>query len=152
MKILLSLVLILVLANCTESTTNTPEDRVKATLVALEVAAEKRSLSDFMEHFSDDYHDHLGNTADRVRLLVQLQYMRNHTIHILSKIQSLTIEGDTALVEISAAMAAREADLDGEASGLRADTHHFSVVLSSPDDQQTWLIESASWDRGWGSH
>jgi len=137
---------------CSDKPAETPEERIRATLKSLETAAEARSVSDFMQHVSEDYVDHRGNKKKEIEGILRLQYLRNQNIHILSTIQSLDIQGDVATVEISTAMAATEAGLEENSSRLKANTHRFSVVLRSSDAQQTWLIDSVSWQRGWSDY
>ena len=126
---------------------STPEQRVRATLDAIEVGAEARSLSGVLDHVSERYTDHEGNVKKDIARIVQLEFIRSQSINIFTHIQSLEINGDTALVELGAAMAAREIDLSQEANRLHANTHHFSIVLHQQDKE--WLVESVSWRRGW---
>lgn len=114
----------------------------------IELAAEARSLKDFMHHISDDYADHQGNDLQAIRRLVQLQYIRNQNIHIFTSISSLDVQDDVATVELSAAMAAREADLLDESTRLKANTYRFSIVLRLAE-REAWMVESVSWKRGW---
>ncbi|NND81042.1 MAG: hypothetical protein HKN50_01305 [Gammaproteobacteria bacterium] len=143
----LSVLLVAIAACNLERPPPTPEERVRATIAAIEAAAEERSLSGVMDHIVDDYRDHNGNLKEDLRRLVQLQYIRNQAITIFTSIQSLEINGDTAAVELSAAMAGRDVDLNDEANRLRADIKQFSVVLRDVDG--TWMVESASWDQSW---
>ena len=157
MKFLFYWLLAAALFGCSEPELNSPEQAIKNTLQALEEAAEERTLSGFMRYISDDYQDRQGNRKKDIRRIVQIHYIRNQKIHILSKVQSVEINGTLAKVELSAAMAGREADLPGELlsgatrglSGLRANTHHFTIQLVSDDQQQTWLVKKVSWKRGW---
>lgn len=143
--------LISLLVACSGSDPTSPEQRVKAVLEEIEVAAEQRSLSGFMRHISDSYTDHLGQSKDDIRRLIQLHYIKNQNIHIFSTVQSLSIDEDTASVEINAAMAATEAEIKSEQGRLRANTHRFSIVLKTVD-QQNWQVQSVSWERGWGNY
>jgi hypothetical protein len=137
------------LSACGSSDPQSPEERVMHTLSLLEEAVERRSVSDFMQHVAEDYQDHQGHSKKDIRRLIQLQYVRNQNIHILSKINELNIQDDLATVELSAAMASSAAALGGDITRLKADTHQFSIVLRSLDNQQSWLIESVAWERGW---
>lgn len=142
----------LLLTACAETENLSPEQAVKNTLRAVERAAEERSLSGVMEHISPDYKDHQGNDVDAIRRLVQFQFIRNQSIHIYSDIQELSVENELASVEVNAAMASRATDLEILEGGMRADTTRFSVVLRKQTNDQTWLIESVSWRRGWNSN
>lgn len=157
MKLLCYCLLGMTLFSCSEPELGSPEQAIQNTLLAMEEAAEERTLSGFMQHISDDYQDRQGNRKKDIRRIIQIHYIRNQKIHILSKVQSLEINGSLAKVELSTAMAGREADLSGEflsgettgLSGLRANTHHFTIQLVSDDQQQTWLVKNVSWKRGW---
>ena len=146
---IISCIALLSLFSCDSAQPGSPESRLRDTLQSIEQAAEARSLSKFMQHISDDYQDHKGNDKDQIRKIMQLQYIRNQNIHILAKVTELVVDGNSATVELSAAMAGNEVDLQGDFSKLRADSYQFSVALVSPDQQQTWLVESVSWKRGW---
>ncbi|NNC99960.1 MAG: hypothetical protein HKN85_07250 [Gammaproteobacteria bacterium] len=149
MRIPISLLFLASLQGCSDSPRLTPEDHVRNTLVKMEEAAEQRSLAAFMQHVSENYLDNQGNTRDDVRRIIQFQYIANQKIYILSKVQSLEIEGDTARVKLSVAMAGTQSDLAGDTNRLRANTHHFSIVLQATADQENWLVTSALRERGW---
>ena len=143
---------IAMLSACGDSKPESPEARVKQTLTLMEQAVEKRSLSDFMQHVSDSYKDHQGNSKADIRRLIQLQYFQHLNIHIFTSVHSLNVAGNLATVEVSAAMAANQAEVESQQGRLTADTHRFSIVLRSPDQQNTWLVDSVSWERGWGDY
>lgn len=135
------------LVGCADNRQNTPEERVKAVLTAVEEAIESRSLSDIMAHVSEAYQDHEGHDKNVIKRLMQLQLVRNQNINIFTRIHSLSVADNLATVELSAAMAARDVDLSQESNRLKADTHRFSLVLANEDTH--WRLVSASWQRGW---
>lgn len=139
--------LCLLLSACGQDTESSPEQQVRSVLSSIEEAAEARSLSGVMQHISESYRDHQEQSKDDLRRMVQFQFIRNQKINIFSRVQSLEIDGNRAIVELSAAMTGREIDLTNEQNRLRADLHSFSLVLNRDDD--AWLIGSASWSRGW---
>ena len=141
--------LLLTTGACGDSDLATPEQQIRATIDAIVAAAEERSTSSVMEFVNDDYVDHEGYSKDDIRRIVQVHMLRNQNITIFTRIQSLEVNDGVATVELSAAMAARGVDLSQEQNRLRADTHHFSVVLSDPDQDQQWVVDSVSWRRGW---
>lgn len=145
--IFVNVVLYLLLSACGQEADSSPEQQVRSVISNIEQAAEERSLSGVMEHISEAYRDHQEYGKDDLRRLMQFQFIRNQKISIFSRIQSLNVDGDVATVELSAAMAAREIDLSEEQNRLRANLHSFSLVLKRHDDD--WLIDSASWSRGW---
>jgi hypothetical protein len=141
------LVIALVIAACGQQATLSEEDKVRATLSAIEVAAQQRSLSSMVEHISATYRDYEGNDYKKIKSIMQLQLIKNQSINIFSKIQELEVIGDTATVEMSVAMASRNVDLSSQANRLSGDTHRFSILLIR--ERQDWKIQSVSWKRGW---
>jgi len=139
--------LCLLISGCGSSDSRSPEQQVRDTLTAIEEAAEARSMEGMLEHINEEYSDHLGQTIRDIKRLIQLQFIRNQSINIFTSIRSLEIYDGIAAVELSAAMSSRSFDLSQESNRLRADTHHFSIVLSLDDDK--WLVDSVSWERGW---
>ena len=141
---------------CNNVAPQSPEQRVFNTLAAMEQAAEQRSVADFMQYVSEAYTDHQGLSKSDIRRIVQLQYLRNQSIHILSQVTDLKVDGNLASVEIVTAMASKAGDLqaqekrqardvmDIDFSRVKADTHRFSAVFRSTDQQQSWLLESVS--------
>ena len=137
----------LLLAACSSEPDVSPEQQVRDTLEAIEIAVEARSLSGIMEHVSDDYQDHRGQTKKDVARLMQLQIIRNQNITIFTRIKSIDIHDGIAGVELSSAMASRAIDLSIESNRLKADTAKFSLVLTKEGNQ--WQVQSGSWQRGW---
>jgi len=140
--------LIILVSACSDDPSS-PEQQVRDTLQAIEIAAEERSMSDLMGHIAEDYSDHQGNDKDSIRRILQLLFLRNQSINVFSLIRSLEFDNGIAAVEISTAMASRDIDLNQEANRLKADSLRFSVVLQ--EDNGEWLVSSVSWQRGWGS-
>ncbi len=149
LSIFSSMVIIIALTTvgCTDQQTLSDEDKIRATLNAMEIAAEERSLSSMIEHVSSSYRDFKGNDYKEIKGLLQLQLIRNQSINIFSNIRELDVIGDSATVEMSVAMASRGVDLSSEANRLRADTHQFSILLVR--EKTNWKIQSVSWQRGW---
>lgn len=139
--------LIFVVACSGDSTS--PEQQVRNTLTAMEDAAQKRSMSDFMRYISDDYTDHHGQNKDALKGFAQLLFLRNQKITIFTVIKSIDIKNDVAKVELSAAMASREVDLSQEINRLKADTQRFSITLKPNKKNDAWLVKSANWQQGW---
>lgn len=124
-----------------------PEAQIKKAIEAMELAAEERSLSSFMEHVSEQYSDHEGNDRKAIAGYVQINFIRNQSINIFSSIESIDIEGANASVEVSTAMGSRGVDLSNEGNRLKANTMHFSVLFQL--EKKKWLVKSVSWRRGW---
>lgn len=140
------------LTGCSAPAELSPEEQVRATITALEEAAEERSSSAFMQHISPEYADLDGRSWDDIQRIVQVQYIRNQNIHLFVDIAQLEVSGDTASVELSVFMAARAADLApnklaNTLKSLRANSHHFSVVFAANASDGDWQVVSVAWRR-----
>ncbi len=139
--------LIVLVSGCSSDPDLSPEQQVRDTLAAIETGVEARSLSAIMEHVSENYQDHRGQTKKDVTRLMQLQIIRNQNINIFTRIKSIEINNGVASVELSSAMASRAVDLSIESNRLKADTAKFSLVLTKEGNH--WRVQSSSWQRGW---
>lgn len=137
---------IIILSACSSDELS-PEKQIENVIEKMELAAEERSLSSFMDNVSDSYSDHQGNDHKAIARYVQITFIRNQNINIFSHTQSIEVTADTATAEISVAMGARGQDLSNEKGRLKADTMHFSVFLKL--EKQQWLVKSVSWRQGW---
>lgn len=140
-------VIALLISACGSSDSRSPEQQIRNTIEAVELGAEARSMDAMTAHISEDYSDHQGQTISDIKRLIQLQFIRNQSINIFTLIRSIEIIDGVAAVELSAAMSSQAVDLSQEHNRQRADTYHFSILLSQDDDQ--WVVDSVSWERGW---
>jgi len=139
-RLLIIILSCLMLTACSSEPTS-PEQKVRQTLSAMETAAEERSKPDFARYISDDYSDPRGNNKDAVKGLLQYLFIRNQKIKIFTLIRSIEIQ--------AAAMASRDIDLSQEANRLKADTQRFWITLKPNKNNDTWIVQSASWQHGW---
>lgn len=143
----ISVFLVLLISACSNQSILSPEEQIEKVLANIEENVEARSISGVLEHVSETYKDHRGQSKKDIAKVLQLHFIRNQQINIFTLIRSIEVENDLASVELSAAMASQGIDLNVEANRLRADTHRFSMVLSNTG--QVWRLESVSWQRGW---
>src|SRR5690606_10234068 len=127
------------LAGCTPP--EPPEAAVRAWLERAEAAAEARDRRTLVGMISERYADARGNDRDAIDRQLRLYFLRHQAIVIASRIEALTISGDTAAsVVLKAAMAGRgESVLDLDASARR-----FELELELEGDE--WRLVGASWD------
>jgi len=148
MQKLITLFICLLFVGCSQDPTS-PEQQIRNSLSALEVAAQERSMSGFMKFVADDYFEQQGNDKKAIKRIAQLLFLRNQKISIFTVIKSIEIKNGFAEVYLSAAMASREVDLSQESNRLKADTQRFSLTLVPAKNKDIWLIQSADWQRGW---
>ena len=132
---------------CSNNADLDPEQEIRNTLSSIEKGIENRSLSQVIDHISDDYKDHQGQLKQDIKRLTQFQILKNKNIHLFTRIKSIEIDHPFASVELSTAMASQSIDLSVAENRLKADTYKASIVLKN--EGNNWYIVSSSWQRGW---
>ena len=117
-----------------------PEEQVRAWLAAVEEAAESKQRSEIMSRISEAYGDARGNNRDDIEKLLRVYYLRSEKVGFVTKIDELSIVGDTAAnVMLTVAMAGTyQSKL-----GFRADAYQFELELEADGDD--WKLISARW-------
>ena len=127
---------------CSEA--ETPEQRVRAVLAALEESAQQRDAGAMKEHISDVYSDENGNDKRTVTQLVAFHLLQNQSVHLLTRVQSLEIPAPAeAQASVLVAMAGAPIDGPDALLALRADLYRFD--LSFREEGGDWRIRSAEW-------
>ena len=145
-KITLAAALI-TLAACNSGAPLSDEAQLRAVLEKMELGAETRSLSDIMDHVSNNYKDPKGNDIEALKKLIRFQFIRNQNINIFSKVNEIEVLEKAATVEMSLAMTSGKLDLSKPTNRLRADTFKFSLLFSR--EKNLWLLKSGTWQQGW---
>jgi len=127
---------------------SSPEEQVKAVIVQMEEAAERRNRSDMSEHVSDNYSDEHGDKK-ALNNIFRAYLLRNKSINIFTVIHSMhAVSPQEYRVELSAFMAAKGVDIESEAGRMKADTHRFSVTfVDESSGGGEWKVRSAVWKR-----
>jgi len=133
------------LALACSSGPESPEDRVRATVAAIEAAAGARDAGELGEQISESYKDARGNTKKDVLGVVTLHLMRNQKVYTLSRILSIELaEPDRAQVRVLAALAGSPIPDPSALAGLRADLYEFDATLRE-EQPGTWRVTAADW-------
>jgi len=131
----------LVLCACTDS--DTPEQRVRAVIAAMQTAAEARDTGDFMNFIASDFRNPEGQGFDDVQRLVRGYLLTHQSVYLLTRIEELDfpVAGE-AQVDLTVGTAGKPM---GTGSGwdLAADVHHLKLVLREQDGD--WKVIHASW-------
>lgn len=136
----------MVLSGCHGS--ETPEDRVRATLQRAQQAVVDGDLGILTELISDDYADEAGRDRGAVVALLRRQFIENRSIHLLTRVQDVAVP-ETGRAEASVLVAAGAAPLSDEEenfSTLKADLYRFEIVLSE-EEPGRWTVVRAAWRR-----
>jgi hypothetical protein len=141
-RLLLSLVAITLLVACSKTTT--PDAQVRATIAQAETAVKKKDIAALKGLVSDAYTDAQGQDKRAVEAVLRYYFLRNESIHLLTRIQSVTLpQKDDALAVVYVAMAAQPATSAQELERLRADLYRFDVELVKEGDD--WRVRRAQW-------
>jgi len=117
-----------------------PEEAVRLWLQEAEAAVEARDRGGLMEMISERYTDARGNGRSDLDQILRVLFLRNRNILLVSKIDELTIIGDTAAqVRLTAGMTGA----GGGVLGLSADAYRFELDLENDGDG--WMLIGARW-------
>ncbi len=122
----------------------TPEERVRAWLQAAEAAAEKAQVTVLRDMISARYKDGKERNRRAMVKLLALYFRRHHSIHVLTRIDSIDFrKQDLAKVVLYAAMAASPIEGAQSLTNIKADLHRFELYLTEEDGE--WKLLSAAW-------
>ena len=131
----------LLLAGCGD-TASDPEAELRAWVAAAEAAAEAKDRRALMALIATNYADARGNDRDQLDKTLRVYMLRQQSIAILSKIDSIELQDDSAAnVTVTVGMAGTNV----RALGLDADAYRFDLELEK--DGNDWLLIGAQWGR-----
>ena len=124
-----------------------PEDQVRVLLARAERLAEEQDVGALKDLVAEDYTDDRGNDRQAVAGLLTFYFLRNKTIHLLTRVRSVQVpEPDHAEATVLVAMAGRAIEgLEGLAR-IRADLYRFDFVLTRGPAGE-WKVAHAEWGR-----
>jgi hypothetical protein len=127
----------LLAASCAEP--ETPEARVRATLAALETAAEQGDVGAFADSISASYQDPYGHDKSRLGDYVRMHVLRHpRGREVIVRVRSVQLTSETtASVMVHAGLAGA-----GDGS-LHADAYALDLDLALEDD--AWRVTWAQW-------
>jgi hypothetical protein len=117
-----------------------PEEAVRAWVTEAVAAAENKDRRELLTLISHNYLDARGNERDDVGNLLRVYFFRQQKVAIMTKVQKITMLGDTA-AEVS--LTAGMAGTNDSALGLSADAYQFEFDLENDGD--AWLLLGARW-------
>jgi hypothetical protein len=86
----------------------------------------------------------LGNDRQAIVRLLTYHFLRNQSIHLLTRVASIEIpEPERASVTVYVAMAGRPIPDVDAMTQLRADLYRFDFALE--DVEERWQVERAAW-------
>lgn len=137
-----ALLLLLLLLSC-GGPAQTPEDRVRAVLAALEEGAEAGDAAAMKEHVSETYQDAEGRDRQALGGLVAFHLLQNRSVHLLTRVAAVELPAPgEAHARVMVAMAAAPIPSAELLPALRADLYRFDLRFR--DEDGAWrLVEAA---------
>lgn len=132
-------VAMLLLVACGEPRSE-PEAEVRAWVAAGVEAAESKERRGLIGQVSSSYADARGNDRSDIENMLRVYFLRQHKIGLLTKIEEITIYGDTAARLI---MTVGMAGTNDGVLGFSADAYRFDMELEK--DGGEWLLIAARW-------
>lgn len=123
-----------------------PEAQVRALVARAVAAAESKDVGTLRAMVSDRYSDPHGQDKRAVEALLRLHFLRNESVHLYTRVQSVTLpQPDRAQASVLVAMAGVPITSEVELPALRADLHRFDIDFALEDG--SWRVERAEWSR-----
>lgn len=127
------------LAGCSSSMSD-PEAELREWVATAEAAAEDRDRRGFMALVSPSYADGRGNDAESINKIVLATLLRQKSISVLTKIDSIEVSAGTAAeMSVTVGMAGTRS----QSFGLDADAYRFELDLVR--EAEGWQLIAARW-------
>lgn len=124
-----------------------PEAEIEALIGEVEAAFEAGDLGKIKETLADAYKDPEGNDKAGLVGLLQLQFLRRPSMHVVSKIERVSVDagGEEARATVLAAGGAAPIAGIEALADIRADLFRLDITFVRPDDD--WRVISVRWKR-----
>ena len=129
----------MLLAACGDSRSE-PEEEIREWVAAGVEAAENKERRSLIGLVSGSYADARGHDRNDIENLLRVYFLRQHKIGLLTKIEEITIYGDTAARLI---MTVGMAGTNDGVMGFSADAYRFDMELEK--DNGEWQLIAARW-------
>ena len=121
----------------------TPEARVKAVIMAGEVAAEERDLAGLMDLVSDGFRDDRGGGREELKQYLRGYLVMHQSVHLLTRVDSIEFPyRDYARVQLTVGTLGREA-AGATAFDVAGDVYDVALELQLEGDG--WKVVRAAW-------
>lgn len=141
-----AVILLALLSGC-NGEPDSAETRLRQILAEAEEAAERRETGFFRTLIAEDYTDRHGRSRSNMIDLARVYFLRNQSIHILSRIEAIEFSApELARIELVAGLAGRDQE-PSSAWEIQADVYRFELEMRLGDEGD-WKLIDASWRRG----
>jgi hypothetical protein len=142
----LCLLIMALLCSACSRQRESPEEQIRSLIRNATVAAEQKDLGTLRGIISETYADDQGQNKRAVEGLLRVHFLRNESVHLLTRIESVTLpQPDRGRAAVLVAMAGVPITSEAALPGLRADLHRFEIDVVRED--KVWRVQRATWYR-----
>ncbi len=143
-SLLLALFALNFLVSCS-SEPESPEEQIRDLIEKSENAAENRNFKALSGLLSETYRDSKGRDKLSIEAILRFYYIRNKSIHLLTRINTISFPEPTqANVILFVAMAGKPIPKVKEFTKFRVDLHRFDIMFVIEEDN-SWKVKSVLW-------
>lgn len=143
LRVAISIAVSLLTAACSEDVS--PEEEVRAVIVAAEEAAEARSVRDLMALAAPGFAGPDGTSVDELERYLRGYFIANQSVRLLTRVTHLEmLAADVAEAEVTVAAVGKDAEATA-AWDLAFDVYDFDLDLRRIDGE--WRVIHADWRR-----
>ena len=136
--------LLFLISACTSST-ESPEDQIRALIKKGEKAAEEKDLGTLKGLVSDTYKDEQGNKKPEIMKILAYHLLRNTSVHLLTRVRAITFpDPKRATATVFVAMAGGKLGSIDDLLRLRADLYRVDFTAAD-EGRAEWKVTSAEW-------
>jgi hypothetical protein len=128
-----------------QSTSESPEDQIRALIAKAEKAAEEKDLGTLKDMIHEGYADKQGNKKPELVKLLAYYLLRTESIHLLTRIRTIEFpEPKQSKTLVFVAMAGGSLGSIDDLLKMRADLYRVEVSLLD-ESRGAWKVTSAEW-------
>ncbi len=117
-----------------------PEEAIRSWVRQGQEHTEARDRRKLVNMISPAYTDARGNSRDDIENLFRLYFLRQNKVALITRIEELSVFGDSAAELV---LAVGMAGTNDGTFGFSADAYRFEMQFELQDDE--WLLTSAWW-------
>lgn len=122
-----------------------PEAQVRTLIQRAEAAAEEKRVKALKQLVSESYSDGHGRDKEAIEGLLTYYFLRNQSIHLLTRVQSLEFpEPARCRATVFVAMAAKPIPNIDQLTRIRADLYRFDLSIRD-EGSGDWRVTRAAW-------
>lgn len=141
-----ALCLVAALAGCGREEATTPEARIRALIDRVVAGAEAGEIDPLQDALGDGFRAEGGLDREQIIDRVRLYLLRYRTVHLLTRVESITVASDgLARAELLLGAAARPIESASVLRGYRGSVHRVALQLERTDG--AWTVHYAEWTR-----